>query len=351
VNPPKLYFVPCSKQGGTSRAYRHFEETVLDSIPRAEYGPYTDAELGPAVSLWGATQGSKPQWEYLSHGDLLLFYVGDGRYQYAARVVGKEENVELAEALWSNDNSSHGGYDPTDPWKYLIYLNQPVEVQIQGAEIHGFAGHEIDYPPRFLKINEQAHQTIRERFDSVAEYIRARRVDVTERPENDPDDGTDSSSTSDDPLPHDTSPPERREQSGTRIVRDSEMVRELKRRYDYRCQVCGERRQRGASTPYAEGHHLHPLGDDPPGPDTKSNVLVLCPNHHADFDYGSIRVDPDTLSVRHLYDNSVDGRTLRVDPDHDPSRRHLQYHNIRADPQPENRPAHDGDAVGESSAP
>lgn len=350
MNPPELYFVPCSKQGDTSRAYRHLEETVLESVPRAEFDPYTDYDLGSAVSMWGATEGSKPQWEYLSRGDLLLFYVGDGFYQYAARVVGKQENVELAEALWSNRDSSHGGYDPTDPWKYLMYLNQPVEVQIQGAEIHGFAGHKINYPPRFLKVNEQAHQAIREEFGSVGEYIRARRVDVTDTSDNSPDDADDSS-RGENSLPHDTSPPERRERGGTRIVRDSEMIRELKHRYDHQCQVCGDQRHRGASAPYAEGHHLHPLGDDPPGPDAKRNVLVLCPNHHADFDYGSIRVDPDTLEIHHLYEDSVDGETLRVDPDHDLRRRHVEYHNIRADPQPENRPTRDEDVVSESSAP
>ena len=55
-------------------------------------------------------------------------------------------------------------------------------------------------------------------------------------------------------------------------------------------------------------------------------MLVLCPNHHADFDNGVVVVDPDTLEISHPYDRSVDGRTLMTDDDHNIDRVHLTYH-------------------------
>ena len=111
----------------------------------------------------------------------------------------------------------------------------------------------------------------------------------------------------------------------TRPIRNTEMVNKLKNRYNHSCQVCGEQRQRSTTEPYAEGHHLHPLGEN--GPGEKSNILILCPNHHADFDYGVIEVERRTYTISHLYDDSVDGTTLSLNANHDILDDHLEYHN------------------------
>lgn len=124
----------------------------------------------------------------------------------------------------------------------------------------------------------------------------------------------------------DLKPPERTETTVSRIVRNTQLVKDLKQKYDHRCQVCGERRQRGEDEPYAEGHHLHPLGDSPPGVDHESNILVLCPNHHADFDYGVIEVDPETYELSHAYEDRLNGRQLMVKDDHEISTEYIEYH-------------------------
>lgn len=112
----------------------------------------------------------------------------------------------------------------------------------------------------------------------------------------------------------------------SRIVRNTELAIRLKELYEYRCQVCGEQRRRTAGDAYAEAHHLRPLGGDRPGPDVEENILVLCPNHHADFDYGMITVDPQTLEVTHGYDSEVDGNSLHVEAAHNLSDQFLRYH-------------------------
>jgi 5-methylcytosine-specific restriction protein A len=80
-------------------------------------------------------------------------------------------------------------------------------------------------------------------------------------------------------------------------------------------------------TSYAEGHHLRPLGRPHEGPDTPENLVVLCPNHHADFDYGLVSVDPGSLTVAHAYEPRLSGTTLTVDGDHPLAPEHLAYHN------------------------
>lgn len=108
------------------------------------------------------------------------------------------------------------------------------------------------------------------------------------------------------------------------LVRDGTLVRELKSLYDSTCQLCGAQRKRGPDSPYAECHHVKPLGDPHRGPDTKPNLLVLCPNHHVDFDYGMVCVDPRSLAVTHAYDSTVHSE---LETRHEVGETYLQYHN------------------------
>lgn len=82
-------------------------------------------------------------------------------------------------------------------------------------------------------------------------------------------------------------------------LRNTILAIELKRAYQYKCQVC---RTAVALKPpyyYAEGHHLRPLGRGHNGPDVPGNILVLCPNHHAMFDAGSAAIVPDSYKLVH----------------------------------------------------
>lgn len=112
----------------------------------------------------------------------------------------------------------------------------------------------------------------------------------------------------------------------SRILRNTEIAHELKEMYDHECQICGERRRRADGEPYAEAHHVRPLGEPHGGPDTPDNILVVCPNHHADLDYGRVRVDPETLRVGHDYETEVDGVELTVEEAHDLDEEFLRYH-------------------------
>ncbi|MDH5019019.1 HNH endonuclease [Halobacterium rubrum] len=125
----------------------------------------------------------------------------------------------------------------------------------------------------------------------------------------------------------DINQPKRAETSVSRIIRNTELARRLKEKYDHRCQVCGDQRRGTLDGLYSECHHIRPLGRPHNGPDEASNLLVLCPNHHADFDYGNISVDPDSLEIEHDYEDETDGGELTLRDDHELSKAALRYHN------------------------
>jgi putative restriction endonuclease len=112
--------------------------------------------------------------------------------------------------------------------------------------------------------------------------------------------------------------PERKLSTVQRIVRDTKSSKELKKHYDYHCQVCNTRITT-ASGSYAEAAHIRPLGAPHNGPDTPDNILCLCPNHHVMFDLGAFAIQNDLTLI------GIHGR-LFVKKGHEISQEHLKYH-------------------------
>lgn len=104
----------------------------------------------------------------------------------------------------------------------------------------------------------------------------------------------------------------------TRVVRDTQTTRRLKKLYDYHCQICGEQLV-GNAGPYAEAAHIRPLGTLHHDPDVLENMLCLCPNHHVLFDYGGIAIADDLNVI------GTEGK-LALHDAHKINPMHLRYH-------------------------
>lgn len=98
-----------------------------------------------------------------------------------------------------------------------------------------------------------------------------------------------------------------------RIIRDTVMARKVKALHRSKCQICGDSIQLNNGQAYAEAHHIIPLGAPHRGPDVPSNIIVVCPNHHAMLDFGAIVLNSADIQA-------VDGHTI--------SDKSLEYHNL-----------------------
>ena len=107
-------------------------------------------------------------------------------------------------------------------------------------------------------------------------------------------------------------------------LRDTLLAIDIKRRYNFRCQVCRETVPLGRRD-YAEGHHLKPLGSPHHGPDVEGNIIVVCPNHHVMVDRGALFVEPYSLQVRHV-SNAIKPCRLFVQPWHTLKTSYIEYH-------------------------
>lgn len=112
-----------------------------------------------------------------------------------------------------------------------------------------------------------------------------------------------------------------------RKIRDTKKTRALKRIYENKCQICGRRIDIPGSGFYSEVHHIQPLGGDHSGPDTYSNMLCLCPWHHAEMDMKVFYIDPKTLTVVHSNKkNRYHGKSIHIDEEHEIDSHYLLYH-------------------------
>ncbi|MCB9781896.1 MAG: HNH endonuclease [Candidatus Omnitrophica bacterium] len=107
-------------------------------------------------------------------------------------------------------------------------------------------------------------------------------------------------------------------------IRNTLLATELKRRYKFHCQVCGETVEL-PNGQYAEAHHIRPLGSPHLGRDVEGNILVLCPNHHVMLDRGAIAIDPESFLVGHIHDQ-FDPRPLRLESWHKIDQPSLLYY-------------------------
>ena len=71
---------------------------------------------------------------------------------------------------------------------------------------------------------------------------------------------------------------------GMAYKRNNYVVALLKRLHDFKCQLCGLQIPKKNGGYYIEAAHIHPKRMK--GPEIPDNILILCPNHHKEFDYG-----------------------------------------------------------------
>ena len=95
--------------------------------------------------------------------------------------------------------------------------------------------------------------------------------------------------------------------NGIKLKRDNATIAKLKILREFKCQICGTRIEKIDGTFYAEGAHIRPKRQG--FPETPDNILILCPNHHKEFDFGKREVlEHNSEYVRFL----LNGKEYRI---------------------------------------
>ncbi|HEV2481907.1 MAG TPA: HNH endonuclease [Puia sp.] len=76
--------------------------------------------------------------------------------------------------------------------------------------------------------------------------------------------------------------------SGLRLKRKNWIIVLIKELRDHKCQLCGAQIRTKTGRYYVEAAHIDPKAKG--GAETLDNILLLCPNHHKEFDLGEVEM-------------------------------------------------------------
>lgn len=173
-------------------------------------------------------------------------------------------------------------------YKYNNILKKVLKDNIDGQFYNLYRG-ELRVAQRyFAKCSIELYKV----FNSVSNLINFNIYISNENNQNIP--------TINEPQSPDYNSPPRVKTTISRIVRDTDLSRLTKSENNWKCQICGKSILLPNGYYYSEGHHLKPLGGEHQGPDIKENIIIVCPNHHTEFDYGSIAINPNTNLIEHI---------------------------------------------------
>jgi 5-methylcytosine-specific restriction protein A len=74
--------------------------------------------------------------------------------------------------------------------------------------------------------------------------------------------------------------------NGKTYKRDNKTIAQIKILRDFKCQICSTFILKRDGTPYIEAAHITPKHKK--GQEMPDNILLLCPNHHKEFDLGDL---------------------------------------------------------------
>lgn len=97
--------------------------------------------------------------------------------------------------------------------------------------------------------------------------------------------------------------PELIEVKSTTYKRDNKSVADLKIIRDFKCQICGGYVLMRDGRHYVEAAHITEKSKK--GCETPDNILILCPNHHKEFDYGDRKIIDRTTELLSMELNGV----------------------------------------------
>jgi predicted restriction endonuclease len=94
------------------------------------------------------------------------------------------------------------------------------------------------------------------------------------------------------------------------LRKDKKIVELLKKSANYKCQFpnCESEILTKKGTKYVEVAHIKPVHKG--GQSILGNLIVLCPNHHKEFDYGTLNIVEQTDNV---LTGTLNGKTFTID--------------------------------------
>lgn len=271
------------------------DERDSDKLRMFEYNTYQSQleKLGyQNTRFWAFSEKDNDNFKKIQIGDTIYFSIqNDASFSFSARVSGQEES-DLAIKIWGDDFR-------TRVTKTILFFDKFTDSSIGYSEmLHSAENPHEDSPGIYQIVKKFQERKSREISDEFPKELLPP-VDLA-------------------------GPPPKIRSYVTRFIRDTKKTRELKTVYQNKCQICNYQIKKPNNEYYSEAHHVWPLGAKPnPGDDDFTNMLVLCPTHHAEFDYGVIRISKDGKNI--IDRNGEKVSSIHYESNHEITQKNIDY--------------------------
>lgn len=216
--------------------------------------------LSKAANIWALGPSTVPDtWSSIRKNDRIFFAENGLPFRHYGIVSGKATNQTHAIRIWG-DTPRIRGHNRIILFSSIHSINMPFTMMCRNTKVKLNQATNI-YPAENVTLETEIPKKNFKEFVFLS------------------DDGN----------------PDKIEEVVTRFIRDTKKVRALKNLYNNACQICKYTIDVNHDKRYSEVHHLHPLKDK--GDDDYSNMIVLCPTHHVEFDYKIIGIDTDGKTI------------------------------------------------------
>ena len=262
-----------------------------------------------SIHAWGFVPSEKNLkiWQNLNIDDWVLFYF-DGRYSYASKIIQKEKSEQLTAKILGKINQNRN---------LVILFSKIFKIKKGFQKTNLEMGLETTIPEihkiNMIQAKEISVKKIIEKFGSIESYLEIIAPKITHKDISDI-------------IPSSMKKEPKRIKSITlRRIRDTKKSIDLKKVYNNKCQICNYSFPDYVESGYSEVHHVWPMADN--GDDDFDNMLVLCPNHHTEFDYGVIQFSQNTQKIEDIKGKIIG--TVSFKKGHKLNKKNIEFHNER----------------------
>jgi predicted HNH restriction endonuclease len=247
-------------------------------------------------------------WNKISINDWLFFYF-NGKYSFAGKITKKEKSQRLAKELFGESNKNKS---------LLVFCKDIFPINKGFQKTNADMGFDKTIPEmhriNLIQAKENALTQILKKYGSVESYLKIKKPTLKKKPITEL-------------IPSSIKKDLKKIQTTTlRRVRDTKKAEQLKRTYSNQCQICNYSFPEYVEKGYSEVHHVWPMAEK--GDDDFDNMLVLCPNHHTEFDYGVIQFsERDSSKIQHL--DGKDIGTIFFKKGHKLDEKNIKFHNMK----------------------
>lgn len=258
--------------------------------------------------VWSFSHSEKnlKVWQKINKNDWVLFYF-NSRYTYAGKIIKKQKSSKITKKIFSAELQNKN---------LIIYCDKIYQIKKGFQKTNLDMGFQAAIPEmhkiKLLQAKEVSVNKIIEKLGNIEKYLEIKVSKLK-------------SKEIEKIVPSSMKKESKKIKTTTlRRVRDTVKSKKLKKLYQNKCQICNYSFPQYVKSGYSEVHHVWPMADN--GDDDFDNMLVLCPNHHTEFDYRIIQFNSSKNNIVEYLKGGKLG-TISFKKGHHLDKKNMLFHN------------------------